>query len=100
MDTRGFVVLMAWDNSRFSELVEDRCLVESFNQASPAVRSTLRSREYGATTDLGIGVDAYVGLAADFGGPRFLFSGLGNSLGSMSIPGPLTRESRKFEEER
>ena len=74
-------------------------MVEPFNQTWVALRITLRSRGHGATTDLELGVDAYVGLAAGFGGPRFLSSDLGNLLGSMSVLTPLMHKSGKLKGE-
>ena len=98
MDTRGLVLLIAADNYKFLGIRRGRGLVELYDQNRVALRITVRSREHDATTDR-IAVDAYVGLAAGFGGPRFLFSGLGNFLGSRSIPSPLTHKSRKLEGE-
>jgi hypothetical protein len=99
MDTRGLVLLIAADNYKFLGIRRGRGLVELYDQNRVALKITVHSREHDATTDLGIAVDAYDGLAAGFGGPRFLFSDLGNFLGSRSIPSPLTHKSCKSEEE-
>ena len=95
MDTRGLVLLIAADNYKFLGIRRGRGLVELYDQNRVALKITVHSREHDATTDLA--VDAYVGLAAGFGGPRFLFSDLGNFLGSRSILSPLTHKSRKLE---